>query len=51
MTRAGTRYVDVKELLEDERVKAIIRKAAAIEVESPHRNAPVVCRIQDRRDR
>ena len=35
VTRNGTRYVDVKELLEDERVKALIRKAATIEVESP----------------
>ena len=38
VTRNGTRYVDVKELLEDERVKALIRKAAAIEVDSPHRS-------------
>ena len=37
VTRNGTRYVDVKELLEDERVQALIQKAAEIEVESPHR--------------
>ena len=39
VTRNGTRYVDVKELLADERVKALIRKAAEVEVESPRRNA------------
>ena len=47
VTRNGTRYVDVKELLEDERVKALIRKAAEIEVESPHRSPPTAHRRQD----
>ena len=49
VTRNGTRYVDVKELLEDEGVKALIRKAAEIEVESPPRNPPTVRRSQDGR--
>ena len=51
VTRNGTRYVDVKELLEDERVKALIRKAATIDVESPPRNAPAERHGQDGGDR
>ena len=47
VTRSGRRYVDVKELLEDERVKALIRKAAEVEVESPRQNAPAERRGQD----
>ena len=50
VTRNGTRYVDVKELLADERVKALIREAAEIEVESPHRNVPAKRRGQDEED-
>ena len=51
VTRNGTRYVDVKELLADERVKALIRKAAEVEVESPRQNAPAERRGQDGGDR
>ena len=47
VTRNGRRYVDVKELLEDDRVKALIRKAAEIEVESPRPKAQAERRGQD----
>ena len=32
VTRSGRRYVDVRELLQDERVKTTLRKAAQIEM-------------------
>ena len=51
VTRSGRRYVDVKELLEDERVKALIRKAAEVEVESPFRSVPAERPSQDGGDR
>ena len=51
VTRSGRRYVDVKELLENEHVKALIRKAAEVEVESPRRNVPAERRGQDGGDR
>ena len=47
VTRNGRRYVDVKELLEDDRVKALIRKAAKVEVESPRPKAQAERRGQD----
>lgn len=47
VTSNGRRYVKVEELLEDERVKALIRKAAKVEVESPSRNAPAERRGED----
>lgn len=47
VTSSGRRYVDVKELLEDERVKDIIRKAAEVEVESPSQDAPAERQGQD----
>ena len=47
VTRNGRRYVKVEELLEDERVKALIRKAAEVEVESPLRRAPAKRSDQD----
>lgn len=51
VTRNGTRYVDVKELLEDEGVKDLIRKAAEVKVESPNRSAPAEHRGEGGGDR
>ena len=51
VTRNGTRYVDVKELLEDEHVKALIDKAAKVEVESPGQDTLAERRGQDGGDR
>lgn len=47
VTRNGTRYVDVKELLEDEGVQELICKAAKVKVESPSRNASAERRPED----
>ena len=51
VTSSGRRYVDVKELLEDDSVKALICKAAKVKVEAPLQNGPAEHRGHEGGDR